>query len=95
MVCRWQGPGSQVSVTGQWDPKCTKQPLGCLSGARSAGAKAGWIHLISGMREARSRSPPSLCWGLRLLFGPHYSSQDSWCNSSKASETRPALGNTN
>lgn len=52
---------------GQYDwsvgPKGTKQPSGHLIGARSAGAKAGWIHLIYGRRGARPRAPSSLCWG--------------------------------
>lgn len=59
------GGGEGVALKG------TEQPLGCLTGARSAGARAGQRPLVSGMRGAGPRSPsPSLCLGPRLLLGP-------------------------
>lgn len=53
-------PAGQVVVTGQWDPTGPEHSLGCLSGATPAGVMAGWICLISGVREAGPRRPFSL-----------------------------------
>ena len=63
MVSGKQGAWKSGQCDWSLGPKGTKQPSGHLSGARSAGAKAGWIRLTYGRRGARPRGPPSLCWG--------------------------------
>lgn len=45
MVSGKQGAWKSGQCDWSLGPKGTKQPSGHLSGARSAGAKAGWIRL--------------------------------------------------
>lgn len=50
-------PAGQVSVMGQWGPKSTKDPLGCLSGDKICCGQGRMDLSYFGGREAGPRSP--------------------------------------
>lgn len=78
-------------------PKGPKQPSGTSVEQDLLGLRQGGYTLLTEGEGIGQGAPLLSAVGgrPRMLFGPHYSSQESWCSSSKASKTRSSLGDTN